>query len=367
MVTEREINNTIIPQAKKPISLLWVFGFLGLSVIGLVVVLAMFFDNYIRDLPRLLTEYVERIEESQSSLIADINNDQGGRDNQEGRDPVAVELGSKLSNLLNQQKYKEALDLVKQSGDVSTYRDYSLENMLGWVYNENHLFDEAVTHLTYSIEINDNFRPSRNNLCVALSSLGDLRGAEEQCLEAIKIDPTNSKSYMNIAHIYYNTERFDLAKQNYLKALEMDNQYPTLDNYLKASLYDNLANLAYRDGDCDRSLALSEQALELVPKDYYAMDKISLCRSMMATFPDDSSNWQSLDDGQNVANCQEDDGGLALYRFGNAVATGGDVSRVNANDFCQQDSIVEFYCLPGRLMGYKTQCPNGCAKGACIK
>lgn len=363
MATEREINNTIIPQAKKPISLLWVFGFLGLSVIGLVVVLAMFFDNYIRDLPRLFIEYVESIEE-QSVPVTDVDNDQSS---QEDRDPAAAELASKLSDLLNQQEYKAALDLVKQSGDVSIYRDYSLENMIGWVYNANHLFEEAIDHLTYSIELNSNFRPARNNLCISLSEIGDLAGAERECLEAIRIDPSSSRAYMNLAHIYVNIEKPDLARQNYLKALEIENQYPTMDNHLKAALYDNLARFAYLDGDCNKAIALSEQALELDSKDYYAIDRISLCRSVMTSFPDDPSNWPSLDDGQNVANCQEDDGGLAQYKFGNAVATGGDVSRVEASDFCRQDSIVEFYCLPGRLMTYSTQCPNGCAKGACIK
>ncbi|NKB87576.1 MAG: tetratricopeptide repeat protein [Acidobacteria bacterium] len=91
-----------------------------------------------------------------------------------------------------------------------------------------------------------------------LQKAGDLGGAEDAYLRALKLDPDNARINANLAVLYEGQGRFQLAERHLRRALNVDPQ--------NASAHNNLGVVLYRMGNLDGALIEFNRALALDAK-----------------------------------------------------------------------------------------------------
>jgi Tfp pilus assembly protein PilF len=131
---------------------------------------------------------------------------------------------------LDADKYDQAEQTI-QKALKSLPNHPQLLNLLGTVYERQHRYDEALQILNQSIAL----------------------------------DTTSVAPYITIGFVYDETDQFDLAESTYKKALEIDNDNPTvLNNYAYL--------LATRKTRLQEALQMSSRAIEQVPDNSSYLD-----------------------------------------------------------------------------------------------
>jgi tetratricopeptide (TPR) repeat protein len=117
--------------------------------------------------------------------------------------------------------------------------------------------DEAIRHYQKAIDLAPDFYPARNNLGVHYMGKGDLKGAEAEFTQVIKVHQSDAAAYFNLGNVYYLTKRYDDAARTIQDGLRRD---PTsaLGNFLMGAV-------SIRLGQNDAAERYLRRAIELDP------------------------------------------------------------------------------------------------------
>ena len=101
------------------------------------------------------------------------------------------------------------------------------------------------------------FYPLRINLAMLCYQSGQMSGAEQEFLEAIRIDPRQGESHYSLALLYAETDRMERAVVEFRKAAELlPGRYRILYNYALA---------LDRTNQTRQAIEVLEKALQLEP------------------------------------------------------------------------------------------------------
>jgi tetratricopeptide (TPR) repeat protein len=115
--------------------------------------------------------------------------------------------------------------------------------------------EEAIRHYQKAVELAPDFYPARNNLGVHYMDKGDLKQAEEEFAQVIKVHQSDATAYFNLGNVYYLTKRYDVAASTLQDGLRRD---PTsaLGNFLMGAV-------SNRQGQYDPAEKYLRRAIEL--------------------------------------------------------------------------------------------------------
>ncbi len=161
-------------------------------------------------------------------------------------------VSERIDKLVYEAAYASAISVLKKIDAVSP-NDYAVLNYIGLIMNESFDSKNAIKYLTSSIKLNAKYRPARNNLGNAYSSIGDYKRAETEYKKCISLDPGHPNCYYNIGNLYNNTKKYDLAIANYNKAISLNESKNILGNDLLDSYYYQMAFAYYNKKDYVRA------------------------------------------------------------------------------------------------------------------
>ncbi len=118
--------------------------------------------------------------------------------------------------------------------------------------------DDAIRHYQKAVDLAPDFYPAHNNLGVRYLSKGDLKSAEGEFTQVIKLHQSDAEAYFNLGNVYYVTKRYDDAARSLQEGLRRD---PTsaLGNFL-------LGAVSIRQGQLAPAESYLRRAIELDPK-----------------------------------------------------------------------------------------------------
>lgn len=126
-------------------------------------------------------------------------------------------------SLYENQNFSLALKefLLAESNDPESA---SIQNNLGLTYFMKERYQTSIKHFEKAIALNPKFTDARNNLARTYTEVGRYQDAEKM-LKSVLNDltyPSQERAYINMGLNFFNQKKFDLAKDNFLKAI--DNQ-----------------------------------------------------------------------------------------------------------------------------------------------
>lgn len=89
-------------------------------------------------------------------------------------------------------------------------------------YLRNQDWSDPIKFYTLTLKKNLNHAPMRNNLAMAYAEKGQLDLAKQEYLRAIEINDYYPQTHHNLGNIYLKQGKLNLAEQEYLKALKID-------------------------------------------------------------------------------------------------------------------------------------------------
>lgn len=133
-----------------------------------------------------------------------------------GKHKEALELAQKLHNRLNQPDAEQAI--------TTSERNHQLR-YIALVLAEQNKADESCAILNKLVTGNPNVASLRREYALALSNSGKLDAAEDQLVNALRLQPQHSNSLAQLARLYCRTGRAAQGYNTYLRAatLEPDN------------------------------------------------------------------------------------------------------------------------------------------------
>lgn len=146
-------------------------------------------------------------------------------------------------------KLEEATSLYPQ--------DKRLHHILGVIYQNSDMFDEAESQFNEAIVLDANFAPAYNNLGYLYKANERYDEAKDAFENYVRLLPEEANPHDSIADLYTKTGEYDMAIEHYQKALNMNpnfyfSQQKIGDNMLFKGLYED-GRTAYR------------QAIEMTP------------------------------------------------------------------------------------------------------
>jgi type IV pilus assembly protein PilF len=145
-----------------------------------------------------------------------------------------------------------------------------IQNNLGLAYFVRDHFEEAEKHFEKAISLKRDYTDAKNNAGRTLIELNKYDEALKMLSEAEKdlTYPTPEKPLTNIGIVYFKTERFDLAKKYFAKALAIQRDNCVAYNYYGRSLYE-LKQFAAASDALDRAVGFC-QPMQFDEPQYYS-------------------------------------------------------------------------------------------------
>ena len=123
---------------------------------------------------------------------------------------------------LRQGEFRAALKELQKAEQLSP-DDYIIQDDLGLAYYNLGDQERAIFHFKKALALNDQYTPARNNLGNAYAENKEWKKAIEQ-YKIVTDDllyATPHFPYSNLGRVYYELKEYELAKQNYYKALQL--------------------------------------------------------------------------------------------------------------------------------------------------
>lgn len=167
-----------------------------------------------------------------------------------------------------QKKYAEALSFCDKAIFMDSSHPYPW-NIKGRIYTEQGKNIQAITSFEKTIKLNPSFTPGYANLAAALYLSGDLNGAASNFAKAIKINPKNFYAHYGLALVYETAGKNEMALIEFNKALALKKESPEILNkigelQIKTGHYQQAAATGYKMADLQipsSHLILAEAAL----------------------------------------------------------------------------------------------------------
>ena len=156
--------------------------------------------------------------------------------------PILTDNLNIIATLYNENgEYKDALNLVNKSINIDPtyYASYSIKGEILFSQNKH---KEAIVYLNKADSLSDNSNDFVNNqLARAHYNAADTIKAFYFANKAIMLSPNESDNYRTLGDLLSYAKQYDLAKENLLKAIELD---PTFSYYWNdlGYIYNNLGD-----------------------------------------------------------------------------------------------------------------------------
>ncbi|MBL7544683.1 MAG: tetratricopeptide repeat protein [Bdellovibrionaceae bacterium] len=126
------------------------------------------------------------------------------------------------SALYQNENYSLALKefLLAESNDPE---NSTVQNSLGLTYFMKERYQTAIKHFEKAIALDPKFTDARNNLARSYTEAGRYQDAEKM-LKIVTNDltyPAQERAYINLGLNFFNQKKYDLAKDNFLKAINV--------------------------------------------------------------------------------------------------------------------------------------------------
>jgi protein O-mannosyl-transferase len=180
-----------------PFKISWIVAerYAYLGTLGIIVVVAIFFDKIIK-----LNENAKMA--GYFALVVIVTS-------------LSVRTVMRNRDWKNEDTLWIATAKVSPSGQ-------QIHNNLGDVYVREDNLPKAVEEFQKAIEINPDYADAYHNLANTYQAMGQNDLALKNYQKAASINPNLWQSYQNMASIYFNQGQFDLADENIKKALEIN-------------------------------------------------------------------------------------------------------------------------------------------------
>lgn len=124
---------------------------------------------------------------------------------------------------LMQGKYRLALKELKKAEELNP-SDHILQDDLGLTYYYLGKQDQAIFHFKKALEIKEDYTPARNNLGNAYTEKKEWDKAIEQykMVTSNLLYATPQFPLSNLGVVYYEIQEYELSKQYFLKALDIE-------------------------------------------------------------------------------------------------------------------------------------------------
>lgn len=198
---------TLLPTLT-PLKISWIVAerYVYLGTLGIIVVVAMFFDKMLK-----LNENAKMV----------------------GYFVLVVIVATLSARTIIRNKDWKSEDTLWIATAQVAPSGQQIHNNLGDVYARQGDLPKAVDEFKKAIEINPNYADAYHNLANTYQQMNQFDLAIENYQKALSINPQLWQSYQNMAAIYFNQGDFQKALDSIQKALEIDPQNPQLQNNLK--------------------------------------------------------------------------------------------------------------------------------------
>ena len=169
---------------------------------------------------------------------------------------VKIEVKN-IQNLFLTKNYNLIIEVSKKA--IRKYPKYSIfYNLLGLALNNLGKFSEAISVLLEGYKVNQKDLAIINNLANAYKNIYEYKNAENFYKQAIKLDQNYFNAYINYGNLKRELNLFKEANEQYLKALNINENDPMV-NYALAMSYQSL-------GDFKKCEYYAKETLRLQPK-----------------------------------------------------------------------------------------------------
>jgi tetratricopeptide (TPR) repeat protein len=154
---------------------------------------------------------------------------------------------------MQQGRYDEALERFNEADRVAPGNATNY-NMIGLCHLRKADFDQALENFDQAIRIQPDFTDARNNRGAAYLAMGQNHLAEVDFVAVLgdSTYPHFKQVHYNLGLTYMERNRLGAAEDHFRRAIALPN--PVYDAYMR------LSELAQRQGELDRSIALLEEA-----------------------------------------------------------------------------------------------------------
>jgi tetratricopeptide (TPR) repeat protein len=198
---------TLLPTLT-PLKISWIVAerYVYLGTLGIIVVVAMFFDKILK-----LNENTKMV--GYFALVV-----------------IVATLS--VRTIIRNKDWKSEDTLWMATAQVAP-SGQQIHNNLGDVYARQGDMQKAVDEFKKAIEINPNYADAYHNLANTYQQMNQQDLAIENYQKALSINPNLWQSYQNLAAIYFNQGQFEKAEENIKKALEANPGDQNLESALK--------------------------------------------------------------------------------------------------------------------------------------
>lgn len=154
-------------------------------------------------------------------------------------------------------KYSKACQYLERSLELKAFNNDALV-CLGALYQEMGEFDKSIEMYSILERLNPDSALSLHNLACAYYQNGDLENAEKKLDKLIKYGLAGSQSYILLGLIHENTNKYDIALENYKKSIEIEP--------LNLSSYLYLSNCMRSQWRISESIDILKDALKVETK-----------------------------------------------------------------------------------------------------
>lgn len=176
-----------------------------------------------------------------------------------------------MSKFLIKQAFAEAMDLHKKNRFNEAKEIYNkiltldesepnAHHLISLIFMAEGNFDQSKEHIEKAIHKAPEQPVFLSNYGSLLHSMGNLQASVNALKKSIKIDKKNFQSYYSLGIVYTDMSEYEKATENYLKALEINNQ--------SAEAHNNLANLFSSLNNTEAEYHY-KKTVELVPNKIY--------------------------------------------------------------------------------------------------
>ncbi len=163
--------------------------------------------------------------------------------------------------------WKDSLTLWKATLKVEPSSSRALSN-LATHYFERQKYRLAIKYYLKSLFLRDSAQ-DRYNLANAYNAIGDLKKAEQEYKNAIKIDPTHSEIHNNLALLLIKMRKFDEAENEFKKVLLYANQSDR-------DIYENFGLLYDAKGEYAKAIEYYEKTISINPDKPTVYNKLAV-------------------------------------------------------------------------------------------
>jgi tetratricopeptide (TPR) repeat protein len=205
-------------------------------------------------MPRAATSAQQKVGESPASSQATLALGAGKTQASPADDLARLE---NIEDSIRQRKYQEAVPLLQ-----AYLKDFPKSSRayydLGYATFRTHDFRTSITSLSRSLSLNSHNPEAHKILGLDCSFVGRYDLAEQELREAIRQEPSSAEIHYFLGRLFYTRGVYPLAKEEFEKALHLDDQY------MKA--WDNLGLTMEALGDDTRALQCYKTAMDLNEK-----------------------------------------------------------------------------------------------------